>query len=216
MSRVSVADLETIEGSNVDWFQLRNDGDVARVQFIMDRYEDIQVFMAHKVKPNGSQYDIKVDCLRNYNDPLNKCPLCEAGIKTSAVKFIGLYDKSDKKVKLWERGSRFIKSLKPYCDRYKPLRNYAFDIQRNGAAGSRDTTYQIFPVLDEQGDDISTLTYDALGVGVRQWTAEEMKEYLRTGKGPGSDENNEQVNSAPQPVRRDRSVQTGGDYSEVF
>ncbi len=214
MSRVNVEELEQIEGSNVDWFQLRNDGDSARVQFILDKYEDIQVFMAHKVKPDGYKYDTKVDCLRGYNDPLDKCPLCEAGIKTSAVKFIGLYDLTDKKVKLWERGSRFIKSLKTYCDRYKPLRNYVFDIQRNGAAGSRDTTYSIFPIPDAKGDDISTLSYDALGIGVREWTAEEMKEFLKTNKAPGSGDDN--GGDAPQPVRRDRSVQTGGDYSEVF
>lgn len=213
MSRVSVEDLEQIEGTNLDWFQLKNDGDTAKVQFIMDKYEDIQVFMAHKVKPEGSQYDMKVDCLRSYDDPLDKCPLCEAGLKTSAIKFIGLYDVNDKKVKLWERGSRFIKSLKPYCERYNPLRNKVFDIQRNGAAGSRDTTYQIFP-LDDTPDDISQLTFDALGVGVRSWTAEEMKEYLKTGKAPGSDNSS---NDDVQPARRERNVNVeNSDYKEIF
>jgi len=216
MSRVSVNEIDKIEGSNLDWFTLKNDGDVARVQFILNEYEDIQVFVAHKVKPDGLNYDIKVDCLRNYNDPLDKCPLCEAGIPTTAAKFIGLYDLSDGKVKLWERGSRFIKSLKNYCDRYKPLRNFVFDIQRNGAAGSRDTTYAIFPVPDAEPHDISQLTFDASGVGVREWTAEEMKTYLSTGKGPGNGDS-ANSNDTPQPVRRTRDVEVQNkNYEEVF
>lgn len=219
MGRTSVEDVDKIEGSNVNWFQLKNDGDTARVQFIMDEYDDIQVFMAHKVKPDGYQYDTKVDCLRSYNDPLNKCPLCEAGYKTSAVKFIGLYNLDDKKVYLWERGTRFIKSLKAYCDRYKPLRNYVFDIQRNGQAGSRDTTYAILPVPDAKADDISELSFDALGIGVREWTPDEMKTFINTGKAPGNNDSNGSGNSGNQmssPARNRNVPVNNSDYDEVF
>lgn len=190
MSKINVEDIEKIENTNVEWFSLKNDGDTARVQFVMDNYSDIQAYMVHKVKPDGYRYDINVDCLRGYNEPLSKCPLCEAGLKVSTAKYVGIYDKADKKVKVWERGTKFIKQMKPMCDRYSPLRNYVFDIQRNGAAGSKDTTYSMFPIPNEKADDIKDLTYDAMGIGIKQWSAYEMKEYIATGCAPGSDDSN--------------------------
>lgn len=191
MGRITMDELDRIE-SNVEqeWFSLKNHGDTARVQFVMDKYEDIQVYMTHKVKPNGNQYDIRVDCLReNYDDPLSKCPLCEAGIATGASKFIGIYNKASKKVQIWERGTRFLKNLQPYFERYQPLRNYVFDIQRQGASGDKQTQYNIFPVPNEQGENISHVTYNALGMGVRQWSVEDMKNYLTTGNAPMRKEN---------------------------
>lgn len=191
MGRITMNDLDRIEsGLDQEWFSLKNHGDTARVQFVMDKYEDIQVYMTHKVKPNGNQFDIRVDCLReNYDDPLSKCPLCEAGIATGASKFIGIYNKASKKVQIWERGTRFLKNLQPYFERYQPLRNYVFDIQRQGASGDKQTQYNIFPVPNEQGENISNLTYNALGMGVRQWSVEDMKNYLSTGNAPMRKEN---------------------------
>lgn len=215
MSRIGVDKLDQVEGTNQEWFTLKNNGDTARVQFILDKYEDIQVYMAHSVQPKGAKYPIKVDCLREYDEPLSKCPLCEAGFHTSAVKFIGLYDRADKKVKIWERGTRFIKALQQYCERYNPLRNFVFDIQRNGAAGSKDTTYQIFPIPNEQADDIGELTFNPLGIGIRQWSTEEMKKFVETGEGPTSGNETESNDSIPVPRQRTIPAQEG-EYSEVF
>lgn len=191
MGRITMNELDRYETTEQEWFSLKNHGDVARVQFVMDKYEDIQVYMTHKVKPNGQQFDVRVDCLReNYDDPLSKCPLCEAGIATGASKFLGIYNKNSKKVQIWERGTRFLKNLQPYFERYQPLRNYVFDIQRQGAAGDKQTQYNIFPVPNEQGDDISNLSYNALGMGVRQWSADEMRTYLSTGNAPSTSNTN--------------------------
>ena len=51
MPRISVNDSENYQSSlNGEWFSLKNDKDVARVQFMMDNLDDLDVFACHKVK----------------------------------------------------------------------------------------------------------------------------------------------------------------------
>lgn len=215
MARISINEADTnMQKSEQGWFSLKNDGDTARVQFVLDTYEDIQAYLVHKV-PSGAGYEIKIDCLRSsYDDPLHKCPLCEAGHATATARYIAVYDKSDKKTKLWERGAKFYNALKPYFNRYNPLRNYVFDIQRQGKHGDRDTTYSIFPVIDEQADDISSKTFEVLGVGIRQWTTEQMKNYVETGNLPEYTSNNSNSSDTFTPVTR--AVEATKMDEEIF
>ena len=52
MARITNEQAEKMSSGNSEWFQLKNDGDVAKVQFILNTIEDIPMFSAHKVKFN--------------------------------------------------------------------------------------------------------------------------------------------------------------------
>ena len=51
MGRIDVNDIDKYSSSNSsEWLKLQNDGDVARVQFLYDKYTDLDAFVCHKVK----------------------------------------------------------------------------------------------------------------------------------------------------------------------
>ena len=120
-------------GGSSEWFQLKNDGDVARVQFMFDSIEDIPTFSTHRIKIGDKER--QVDCLRMPGDPIEKCPLCEAGIPARAARFVIMYQLDDQKVKIWERGRQFISKLQGLINRYSPLSEHVFEIERHGRAG---------------------------------------------------------------------------------
>ena len=120
MPRISVNDSGNYQSSlNGEWFSLKNDKDVARVQFMMDNLDDLDVFACHKVKIGDKER--YVDCLRTYDEPIDKCPFCAAGIPVKPVRFVLMYQHDDSKVKIWERGKNFIAKLQSLCNRYQPL-----------------------------------------------------------------------------------------------
>lgn len=136
-------------GGSSEWFQLKNDGDVARVQFMFDSIEDIPTFSTHRIKLGDKER--QVDCLRMPGDPIEKCPLCEAGIPARAARFVIMYQLDDQKVKIWERGRQFISKLQGLINRYSPLSEHVFEIERHGRAGDQSTKYEIYPVDNVQG-----------------------------------------------------------------
>ena len=157
-------------GGSSEWFQLKNDGDVARVQFMFDSIEDIPTFSTHRIKLGDKER--QVDCLRMPGDPIEKCPLCEAGIPARAARFVLMYQLDDQKVKIWERGRQFISKLQGLINRYSPLSEHVFEIERHGRAG-------------DQAEDVSQMDKPELeGSLVLQKTADEMNEYLETGEFP--------------------------------
>ena len=170
-------------GGSSEWFQLKNDGDVARVQFMFDSIEDIPTFSTHRIKLGDKER--QVDCLRLPSDPIEKCPLCEAGIPARAARFILMYQLDDQKIKIWERGRQFISKLQGLINRYSPLSGHVFEIERHGRAGDQSTKYEIYPVDNVQAEDVSQMDKPELeGSLVLQKTADEMSEYLETGEFP--------------------------------
>ena len=198
MPRISVNDSENYQSSlNGEWFSLKNDKDVARVQFMMDNLDDLDVFACHKVKIGDKER--YVDCLRAYDEPIDKCPFCAAGIPVKPVRFVLMYQHDDSKVKIWERGKNFIAKLQSLCNRYQPLSDYVFEIERNGKAGDMATRYEIFPMDRVDPVDLTEVEKpELLGGLILEKDAEEMDIYLDTGNFPATDD------SAPteQPARR--------------
>lgn len=215
MARVSYEDSEKyFSGSGSDWFQLKNDGDVARVQFMLNSIEDIPIFSTHKVKVGDKER--YVDCLRNPQDPIDACPFCAAGIPSKAVRFIIMYQHDDNKVKIWERGRQFISKLQGLINRYNPLENYVFEIERHGKAGSTDTKYEIYPLDGVQSVNMEEIEVPELeGSLILQKTFEEMEEYLDMGSFPDSGDNapvRRRGAEAPRgsaPVRRTPASESG-------
>lgn len=194
MARVSYEDSEKyFSGSGSDWFQLKNDGDVARVQFMLNSIDDIPIFSTHRVKIGDKER--YVDCLRNPHDPIDACPFCAEGMPAKAVRFIIMYQHDDQKVKIWERGRQFISKLQGLINRYNPLEDKVFEVERHGKAGDTGTKYEIYPL-----DGVDPVNMDEIelpeleGTLILQKSFEEMEEYLETGSFPSDNDD--------APVRR--------------
>ena len=194
MARVSYEDSEKyFSGSGSDWFQLKNDGDVARVQFMLNSIDDIPIFSTHRVKIGDKER--YVDCLRNPHDPIDACPFCAAGMPAKAVRFIIMYQHDDNKVKIWERGRQFISKLQGLINRYNPLEEKVFEVERHGKAGDTSTKYEIYPLDGVEPVNMDEIEVPELeGTLILQKTFEEMEEFLDTGKFPSDNDD--------APVRR--------------
>jgi len=203
MPRISVNDFENYQSSlNGEWFSLKNDKDVARVQFMMNNLDDLEVFACHRVKIGDKER--YVDCLRTYDEPIDKCPFCAAGIPVKPVHFVIMYQHDDNKVKIWERGRNFIAKLQSLCNRYQPLSEYVFEIERNGRAGDMATRYEIYPMDRVDPVDLTDIEKpELLGGLILQKTAEEMEVYLDTGSFPAIEDT---APTEPQPIRRGASA----------
>lgn len=195
MARVSYEDSEKyFSGSGSDWFQLKNDGDVARVQFMLNSIDDIPIFSTHKVKVGDKER--YVDCIRNPQDPIDACPFCAAGLPAKAVRFIIMYQHDDGKVKIWERGRQFISKLQGLINRYNPLEDKVFEVERHGKAGDTSTKYEVYPLDGVDSVNLEDVEMPELeGSLILQKTFEEMEYYLDTGSFP--DNGNQDA-----PIRR--------------
>lgn len=215
MARVSYEDSEKyFSGSGSDWFQLKNDGDVARVQFMLNSIEDIPIFSTHKVKVGDKER--YVDCLRNPQDPIDACPFCAAGLPAKAVRFIIMYQHDDNKVKIWERGRQFISKLQGLINRYNPLEDKVFEVERHGKAGDTGTKYEIYPLDGVDSVNLDEVEMPELaGSLILRKTFEEMEEYLDTGSFPADSDDigiRRRGAEAPRggaPVRRTPASEAG-------
>lgn len=204
MARVSYEDSEKyFSGSGSDWFQLKNDGDVARVQFMLNSIDDIPIFSTHKVKVGDKER--YVDCIRNPQDPIDACPFCAAGLPAKAVRFIVMFQHDDNKVKIWERGRQFISKLQGLINRYNPLEEKVFEVERHGKAGDTNTKYEIYPLDGVEPVNMDEVEMPELeGSLILQKSFEDMEYYLDNGNFPSDDGNNEPVRrrGAEAPARR--------------
>lgn len=122
-----------------DFFSLKNDGDTAVVRFLYGGEEDLEWYIVHQVEIEGKKR--WVQCPET-----SDCPLCKSGNKPQIKLFLQLLDDKDGKVKTWERGKKFIPKILGIINRYGNLYSRKFEIQRNGKAGSTDTTYELYPL----------------------------------------------------------------------
>ena len=133
---------------------------------------------------------IDVECLRAYNEPVHKCPLCEAEYRTKAMLFIPIYDEDAKESKIWSRGKTFFSKLSSLCSRYSPLVSTPFEVERNGKKGDTNTTYETYPMRSDNAriEDFPEINAEGSAFFVK--TYDELKEFLRTGQFPTADKNN--------------------------
>ena len=160
MAEFSYQDLEKFSSNGnqqVGFFGLKNDKDEAIVRFAFDGVEGLQFATVHNVTVNGKYR--KASCLRTdlRIDPIEKCPLCVAGIPLQRRVFIKLIQynlderdangKPTYSAKVWERSANSAKTFASMVNNYGPLSDMVFKIVRNGVAGDTKTTYDILPCM---------------------------------------------------------------------
>lgn len=187
--------------NSVGFFSLKNDGDDAIVRILHNSVEDFDMLSCHSVVIGGKYK--KINCLREPREPMNKCPLCEAGIgKLQQRMFIHLiqYAKDENGnivalPKIWERSVSYAKTLKGYIDEYGPLEKRVFKIRRYGEAGSMQTNYTFLPQdssiyseaqypIDKSGFE----RYSVLGTLVMNKNYDDCVAFVRDGSFPGKDQ----------------------------
>lgn len=174
------------------FFSLANDKDFETVRFMYNNMDDVEAFSVHEVEVNGqTQW---VNCLREYDQPVDNCPLCAAGNKLQVKMWVPLYIVKTGEVKIWERGRTFISQLDTASRRFNPLVSGVFDIERQGKKGDQNTTYSLINIDkdDTQLADLPELP-EVMGSIVKEFTFEELQNYLQTGTLPGSNDNKPQT-----------------------
>ena len=207
--------------NSVGFFSLKNDGDSAVVRFMYDDIASLEAssFSVHDVVVN--QKHRKVSCLREPEEPFNKCPLCASGNAAKQKFFIHLVQyvlnpttgQIEAQPKIWERSVSYAFKLRDFLNEYGPLSQVLFKITRKGAAGSTDTDYNImflynpevynevnYPILLDAFKD-----HKILGGLVMQKTFDEVNTFITTGEFPATapqTPNNIPTTqaTAPQPV----------------
>lgn len=162
------------------FFYLREDGEIAKVRFMYDNIDDVEGMSVHQIEIDGkNRY---VNCLREYNQSVDVCPFCREHMFTSAKLFIPIYDEDEQKVKIWERGKKFFSKISSLCARYPHLVSHVCEIERHGAKGDTQTSYEIYPGEDD-GTTLNDLPErpEILGGLVLDKTADEMEFYLQNG-----------------------------------
>lgn len=127
------------------------DGEKALVRFAFDDLSDFKVYTVHTVDMDGKKWQ-KVNCLRNFRDPIDTCPLCAAGIKYKQIIYVPmlryLTDENGQLVNtepvVFERPSGFLKELNSFYTEYGDLSKTMFTIERQGS-GASDTRYTFMP-----------------------------------------------------------------------
>ena len=191
MARFNYSEAEKYGGQGgAGYFSLKNDKDVATVRFMYNGIDDVEGYAVHQVEVDGKKR--YVNCLRAYNEPIDKCPFCREKKFQQAKLFIPIYNVDEDKAQIWERGKKFFAKISSLCARYANgvnLVSQQFEIERNGKAHDTQTTYEIFPVErpDETTlDDLPDIP-NILGSVVLDKTAEDMEFYLENGTFPSDD-----------------------------
>lgn len=220
MGRINYDDVDKYgNNSDTEFLKLENDGDCATVQLLVHDMEDVDIFNCHEVEvgkyDNGNPKTRPVSCLRNYDDPLDVCPFCQAGLKTRVIMMLAMVDQQDGKIKIWNRGKTFIPKIKNFVNRWGDMTMKTVDIIRNGKKGDKKTTYDIQISPSEPMDISQYEKPEFLGGYIMDKSVDEMQEYLDTGSFPDADSNGNddstQVrrrNTEPLPSRRGASRAT--------
>lgn len=179
MARFTMEQAENYSSAKSNYFNLKDDGETARIRFLINDINDLLGVSVHKVKVGDREVD--VECIREYNEPVDNCPLCAADYKINARLYIPVYDEDAKVTKIWARGSKFFNTIAGLCARYNPLVSTIFEVERHGKKGDPQTEYQFFVVKtdDKKLQDFESV--DAENTAFLTKTAEELDEFLRTG-----------------------------------
>ena len=123
MARVAFEDTDKYGGKGgAGFFQLKDDGDKARIRFMYNSIEDVVFDTVHEIPVRDDKGEIimgkygkprmrLVNCLRNYDDPVDDCPFCREGKYTLVKLFIPIYNIDENQVQIWERGKTYQKKI---------------------------------------------------------------------------------------------------------
>lgn len=177
------------------FFSIANDKETKRVRFMYRSANDVDGMSVHKIKYNDR--DRYVNCIREYNEPIDNCPFCKQKYPIQARIFIPIYNEDEGEVQLWDRGAKtWIGRITSLCARYsssdRQLVGSTFDIERNGKPKDMKTDYNVY-FVESDGTRIEDLPEPkkALGGLVLDKSYEDMEYYLNHGEFPESDESEE-------------------------
>lgn len=180
MARFSFEEADNYGGGKSSFFGLRDDGDTAKIRFLLNDLNDLQGVATHQIEVGDRRMD--VECLRAYDEPVDNCPLCAAGYKQDAKLFIPVYDEGAKESKFWSRGKTYFQKLSSLCSHYNPLVGTLFELERVGKKGDTNTTYETYMI---KSDDAKVQDFPEIkpeGVCFQVKTYEELERYLQTGE----------------------------------
>lgn len=205
-----VARAQTKGGSNnvrIGFFKLKNDGDEALVRFNVHKIDDLDFASIHQL--GQAQRWMKVNCLTPigvYDS--DDCPFCKAVAEgdtsiTPAKKrcyvqvLVSYKDRAtgtfaSYQPVIWERPAGFSREIAGLLHDWNDLTEHIFKVTRLGAAGSKDTRYNIsyVPVYDKP--DVIPADFSSFnGFNLSKhsfWikTKADMEAFLKTGEWPES------------------------------
>lgn len=189
------------------YFSLKDNGDTAQVRFMYNGIDDVDGYAVHQVEIDGRRR--WVNCLRDYNSPVDDCPFCREKKFQSAKLFVPIFNEDTGKVEVWERGKTFFGTIGGLIARYSntdtPFVSQVFEIERQGKKGDQTTKYGIYPVGqpdDTTLEDLPELP-NIIGGIVLDKSADDMEYYLETGEFP-PEENEEFEGRASRNERSQR------------
>ncbi len=192
MARINMDELDNYGGgSGGGFFKLSVDKETAQVRIMLDKPEDISnyIYGIHDVEIDGRKR--YVNCLRAYNDPIDKCPFCENGMKIVPKIFVPLYNIDKNEMQIFDRGKKFMSKLSGFMSRYsKPsIVSHVVEIERNGKPKDMQTTYELYEI-EEDGSKLEDFDEfpEILGGIVLDKSADDMNYYLDTGDFPPEDD----------------------------
>lgn len=206
MGKVNINEIEHYqEKMQGGFFALKNDKDVARVRFLYETMEDIPVYAVHEIELDGRRK--YVNCLRSYDEPLEKCPLCLAKYKLLVKFFLQLYDEDEQIVKVWDRGVTIKGMLEGLTKRCNPLVGTAVEIERSGKPGDTRTTYTPYPLTADGAtlEDFPEKT-ELIGTLILDKTRQELEYFLNHGEFPESTQRTEPATRQPATSRTTRTT----------
>jgi len=201
MARFSADEVEHYGGQGGGgFFGISEDKQVKKVRFMYETTDDIEGMSVHRVEVNGK--DRYVNCLREYNQPMDDCPFCREKMRTQARLFIPVYNIDEDAAQIWDRGKTMFQTLMGQCKRCSNEDNHIvntiFEVERNGKPKDPKTVYQLYPGKrdDTELEDLPEAP-KILGGFVLDKTADDMEYYLENGEFPPTEDDEEE-----EPVRR--------------
>lgn len=198
MATFNMNDADNYGGnSGGSFFTLKDDRDKARVRFLYGGVEDVKGYAVHRVKVGDKER--YVNCLRAYNEPLDKCPFCAAQIKVTPRLFLNVFNEDANEVQIWERSKAYFPRIASLSSRYNPLYNEIIEIERSGKKGDMQTTYEFYPIENVPTNLDDYEVTDPIGTIILDKSYDEMNEYLDTGSFPQNEKssNNNSNNDVP-------------------
>lgn len=193
----SDADKYGSKGGKGAFFQLKDDGDKAKVHILGDDMKDFPGYAVHRVPVgDGHKY---INCLREAGEPVDVCPFCALGksdpelSKVHVKLFIPLYNIDADEIQIWERGKTFFKTLGSYIAHTPHVSKAVTEIERQGEKNDQKTTYGLYEMRDEDdGFDIENIREDIPDIFddgyVLEKSANDMEYYIDRGEFPGSED----------------------------
>ena len=163
--------------NNIEFFNLRHDGESAIVRILNTTVDEIEVKGIHYIDLQGKKK--AVSCLGEGN-----CPLCDVNQPVTRL-CVHLWDYTDNKEKIWSRtpNQNFLNSLNDVVDSWGDLCDSVVKITRSGDNFPKYTVTVLNPKKYPFPD---SLTKDSINekVAYRLATyrsAEELEEFVKTG-----------------------------------